>query len=67
MLPRIKTGVRVAPVPLRRIGPPRLGCASTGSGPLRAFLSAAYARPQETAPEGDDAGIGPADPGQRVR
>ena len=59
-----KRRLRVAPVPLRRVGPPRAGFASAGSGPLRA-LSLRPPMPgqrQETAPEGEDAGTGPADP-----
>jgi hypothetical protein len=40
----------------------------SGPAPKRAFLSAAYARPQETAPEGANAGTTPAEPpGQSER
>ena len=59
-----KGELRVALVPRRLVGPPRRwsGFASAGSGPRRAFLSARLARPRKTAPEGEDAGIGPASP-----
>jgi hypothetical protein len=63
-----KRRLRVAPVPLRRMGPPRLGFASAGSGPLRAFLSDHLCPARKTAPEGEDAGTGPAGPpGQRKK
>ena len=54
--------LRVAAVPLRRVGPPLLGYASAVSGPLLAFLYGHLCPAKKTAPEGEDAGIGPAEP-----